>query len=464
MATDRQGLAYTGSDEAVAHFDAAVHGLLYFREELLTESKAALEADPTAPMPQVFAAYLGLMGTEPDDAAAARAAFDAYTASADQDAFLPAERLHLHAARIWLDGDIHGAGAVLAGAGPRDVLALAVGHQIDFLTGDARSLRDRVGGVLTSWSADDEHFGPVLGMYGFGLEEAGHYDRSEEVALRSVELNPSDVWAVHAVAHTHEMRGRFAEGRRFYDARVGDWGTGNFLAVHNWWHYAVFALESGDTARALEIYDASIAVGSTAMELLDGSALLWRLLLLGDTGQQARWTALADAWEPKVAVPHYAFNDVHAIMAYLGAGRISAASDLIEARSRWLAEPHPGVGNHAMTADIGLPVARALLAYASGEYASVIALLAPIRHRINEFGGSHAQRDAVQKTLLEAALRGGDHDLARTLISERIGVRPCSPFNWLQQARLADALGQAATATRARSEAAVLSHRSPSVP
>jgi hypothetical protein len=80
----------------------------------------------------------------------------------------------------------------------------------------------------------------------------------------------------------------------------------------------------------------------------------------------------------------------------------------------------------------------------------VVEELYPIRHQVNEFGGSHAQRDAVQKTLLEAALRGGRHDVARTLLSERVSVRPCSPFNWLKQADLAERLGRNGAAATAR--------------
>jgi tetratricopeptide (TPR) repeat protein len=459
MDEDAQGLRVSSISEAsLARYDAAIGDLFLFREGVVAQTAAALAEDPLAPMPNVLAAYLALLGTEPADVVAAAGKFAGFLDKTAGRDLLPREQAHLDAVRAWLAGDIHGAGARLAAltvAWPGDALALFTGHQIDFLTGDARSLRDRIGGALSAWRPDDPYYGHLLGMYGFGLEEAGHYDRSEDVALRAVELNPRDVWGIHAVAHTYEMQGRFGDGIRYYNARVADWSDGNFLTVHNWWHNALYALEAGETGRALEIYDASIASGETVMELLDASSLLWRLYLEGDR-QHERWAALAPAWAPKVTEPHYAFNDVHAVMAYLGADRIGDARDLIEARRRWLASPHPGNGNHQMTAAVGLPVSRSLLAFAEGRYGDVVDLLYPIRHRINEFGGSHAQRDAVQRTLLEGALRVNRTDIARELISERINVRPGSPFNWLKQGRLAELLADPVAAEAARDQAAGL--------
>jgi hypothetical protein len=109
-----------------------------------------------------------------------------------------------------------------------------------------------------------------------------------------------------------------------------------------------------------------------------------------------------------------------------------------------------------MTARVGLPVCQALLAFGRAEYDRVVDLLYPIRGRVNEFGGSHAQRDAVYKTLVEAALRGGRPALARALVSERLNVRPCSPYNWLKQAELARALGDEAAAVAAAQHARTL--------
>ncbi|WP_103959769.1 tetratricopeptide repeat protein [Nonomuraea solani] len=459
MTHDQHGLAMTGAGAAaVRHYDRAIDELLHFRVEVDAEANAALAESPDFAMGNVLAAYLGLLTTEAEDARTARARFGAFRRRIDETSLLPRERAHVSAVQALLDGDFLTCGARLADitvAHPRDALALAAGHQVDFFTGDARMLRDRIGGALTAWHDDDRHFGHVLGMYAFGLEEAGHYDRSEEVGLRAVELNPRDVWGIHAVVHTYEMQGRFGDGVRYLDARTPDWSTGTFFNVHNWWHYCLYALESGDVARALAVYDAVLAGGRSCMELLDAAALLWRLHLEG-SDQHERWRALAEAWPPRVAEPFYAFNDVHAVMSYVGAGRIGDAEKLIAGREAYVLEPRPGVTNRDMTLRVGLPVCRALVAFGRGDHAGVVDLLYPIRHRVNEFGGSHAQRDVVQRTLLESALRGGRREVARVLVSERIGVRPCSPYNWLKQAALADALGDRAAAATARLRAGEL--------
>ena len=91
--------------------------------------------------------------------------------------------------------------------------------------------------------------------------------------------------------------------------------------------------------------------------------------------------------------------------------------------------------NRMMTAEVGLPASRAVIAHAEERFGDVVAELLPIRRQMHRFGGSHAQRDVLQRTLLDAAIRDGQLDLARALTAERLGVRDTSVYSWMQRAR-----------------------------
>jgi len=76
-----------------------------------------------------------------------------------------------------------------------------------------------------------------------------------------------------------------------------------------------------------------------------------------------------------------------------------------------------------------------------GDRRDTIDELLAVRGRLHEFGGSHAQRDVLERTLLEAAIRGGHLDVARALVSERISVRDSSTYAWSKRAELLARLG-----------------------
>ena len=140
----------------------------------------------------------------------------------------------------------------------------------------------------------------------------------------------------------------------------------------------------------LAIYDAEVHhAGSLGVpiEMLDASALLWRLRLEDvDTG--GRFGPLADAWAATSdAAPWYAFNDLHAVMAFAGAGRLADARELVGRLTAWV--PSASGSNAAMTAEIGLPACRAVVAFGEGRDGDVIAELLPIRRVLQHFGGSH---------------------------------------------------------------------------
>jgi tetratricopeptide (TPR) repeat protein len=301
-----------------------------------------------------------------------------------------------------------------------------MGHLLDFYRGDSRNLRDRVARVLPEWGQHQPGYHALLGMHAFGLEETGDYARAEDSARRAIALNSRDGWAYHAIAHVMEMMGRYEEGAAFLRDNEAGWAPESFFQVHNWWHLALFRLEADQTAEVLKLYDGPIRGGqsSVILDLVDASALLWRLKLRGvDPG--SRWEAIADRWQPLIEDKLYSFNDCHAVMALLGAGRIGEAERTVSILTETARRQSD---NAMMSRDVGLPLARALVAFEQGRYAATIDLLRPLRTIAQRFGGSHAQRDLIDLTLIEAAHRAGEPGLVRALANERLALKPRSPL------------------------------------
>jgi tetratricopeptide (TPR) repeat protein len=303
---------------------------------------------------------------------------------------------------------------------PRDALALQAGHLMDFYRGDALNLRNRISRVLPHWDASVPGYSYVLGMHAFGLEEMGQYPEAEATALHALSMQPRDGWAVHAAVHVMEMQGRIDEGIEFLTSRESDWAPDNAFAFHNFWHLALFCMDGARYDRALALFDGHIHPGPAAyvLSLLDATALLWRLQLEG-VDVADRFDRVADDWEARLdsEAGFYAFNDAHAAMALASTGRDTALSRLV-LRMREAAAH--GDTNATMTREVGLPLVEGVAAFARGRYADSIAAIEPMRDQAHRFGGSHAQRDVITLTLIEAALRSGDRSRARHYIAERL--------------------------------------------
>jgi hypothetical protein len=108
----------------------------------------------------------------------------------------------------------------------------------------------------------------------------------------------------------------------------------------------------------------------------------------------------------------------------------SGQETLAERRLGWMRETaSSGAESASCYRDVGIPLVEGLIAFHRGAYDQAVALLQPVRFDLWRIGGSHAQRDIVDWTLTEAAVRGGLRDVALSLAHERLGTRPRSAVN-----------------------------------
>jgi tetratricopeptide (TPR) repeat protein len=350
------------------------------------------------------------------------------------------ERGHMAGALAWAEGhflDSTACFARMAMEAPRDVLAVQNAHVGCFFTGSQFDLRDIPMAALRT-HRDGEGRHALLGMAAFGLEECGDYARAEAMGREAMSLEPRDAWAAHAVAHVNEMRGDVDAGRRWLTETSEGWAEDCGFAYHNWWHLALLHLDAQDHAAALRVYDEKIRPNERAnvvLEMLDASALLWRLQLEGvETGD--RFARLARVWEQKVEDGVLAFNDLHAIMAFLGAGRMDMAERTLIAMRR----AARGESDNAwMTRTVGIPLAEGFIAFAAGRHTEAFDRITGVRGVAQRFGGSHAQRDVLALTALHAAIRGGMRSGAEALAAERLAHKPQSPWARMLARRAAEA-------------------------
>jgi tetratricopeptide (TPR) repeat protein len=414
---DRWGVPVAGASEAgAAAFSTAVESLLALAGDPVAEAEAAAAAAPQMILAQVYRAYLSLYGTTAAGVAEAAEILDGL----DGQPAGEREALHVRAARAWASGDWAGAARALERAlvlHPRDALALKVAQDLYFFLGRRLDLRDVAARVLRHWPQGRPGWGYVQGIYAFGLEENGDYRQAQDRAQAALAANPRDVWSVHAMAHVHEMEGRHQAGIDFLTATAPDWEP-SFFAVHNWWHKGLYHLELGETGAALDLYDGSVRARPSLewLDIVDAAALLWRLALYG-ADIRDRAARLAGEIAPLLeSAPVYVFNDWHAVMALGLAGRSTR-----EVADRQLLATGT---NRAAVERAGRPLLDGFGAFAAGRYGDALDQLIDIRDAASAVGGSHAQRDVIDLTLIAAAARAGDRALADALAGERTARKP----------------------------------------
>ena len=427
---DGRGLALTAENpRAVEAFEDALEALLGARGGVERHVDEALRCDPHFVLARCTRIAARLL----------RGDIEAAIRDADFFANQPPrhasdrERRHVLALQAWLAGHRRQASRHyddLLARYPLDILALHVALALDFRIGSRPSLRDRVVRVLPHWRTDTMHYGYLLGMHAFGLEENGEYAEAAVVAHRSLAMIPDNTAAMHVIAHVFEMQGRAADGIRFLERTRPTWSANPGFAVHIAWHLALFHVDRGSAGDALAIHDRMLrpSRSSTVAALVDASALLWRLELRG-AAIGRRFGVVARGWRRQPLRRLRAFDLIHAMVAFVGAGRRRAASRLVEMLR---ADPVTRAASEPDEIALAIPFCEALQAFAREDYRTAAEKIAAVREQTAHCGGSVAQCDLVHLTLLEAALRGRRARLAQALAAERSARRPTSVLSrWL---------------------------------
>jgi tetratricopeptide (TPR) repeat protein len=414
------------SQETVRLLDQAVTGYARARRDTRERLTAALESDPTCVMAHCLDGYLFMLSSKRDSMARAREALGrAHDATAN--ASVPRrEQLHLAALDCWSRADMRSAAAVwdtLLDEFPRDLIALKVSQFVLSYLGESEGMRERVAAVLPSWTADHAGYGFVLGCHAYALEEAGDYRQAEDAGRRAIEIDRSDIWAAHAVAHVAEMEGRLDDGIAWIADLAGEWRECSNFALHLKWHESLYHLELEQHDRVLALYDRDVRAESTDeyLDVANAVSLLWRLEQ-AEVNVGTRWRELASRAATHVDDHALVFVDLHYLMALAAADDRSAVNEFLRSCEAF-AKSDAGTEARVM-AEVGLPLARAVVAHRNRDYGAVVDDLAPVRQRIRRIGASHAQRDLFHQLLIDAAWRGGRSDVARELLAERLAWRP----------------------------------------
>jgi tetratricopeptide (TPR) repeat protein len=411
---DPFGLSHgTANPSALAAFGEATEGLAAYRTDTLPAVERALACAPQMVAAHALKGLMLLLAGRAEPAAAGRAIWQALpdTARTDDEAVL-CEALGAMATR----GPLAAAALLDAHLARRAdlLLPLKLSTMLRFVGGDARGMWATTSQVLPAWADGQPGHGYVLGCHAFALEEAGEYAAAERFGRRAVEVAPHDAWAVHAVAHVHEMTHRPADGEAWIEAQRPGWKGCNSFAYHLAWHLGLFHLDQGRHGRVLELYDREIRPDRSEeyRDFTNAVATLWRLRQHGvDVG--GRWAELAEIARRRRAETVLVFAALHRLLALIAVGDMTGAREIAAS----LAAAATGSDEQAqVAARVGAGLADALLAAADP---GATANLAGLSERLHLLGGSHAQRDLFVRSLALTAERRGDRAALADLLAAR---------------------------------------------
>lgn len=434
MNRDRYDLPLTtGSDSAAASYRDGVDRILSAWYGAGEAFDRAIVEDPTFALAHIARARIHQMNMEVTEARAKAAHARQLAASASER-----ERQHVEIMAAAIEGKPK---LALTGAErhleefPRDalVLSLLLGA-FGLYAFSGRTDHDAA--KLAICERNARHYGEdwwFLTYLGWSHTEAGNARTGRTLSERAIELRAENASAAHGLSHALFEQGDIAAGRSFLSGWLPAHDRASFLHGHLSWHVALSALDAGDLDGALEIYRQHIRPPNSRYPPLnvftDAASLLWRLSLAGRAGLEPHWREVAaygDRFFPR-AGQHFA--DVHYALVAAATGSEALETRLAEMEARE-ADGRLAPGPAA----IGL--CRGIRAFAEGDNDNAIRILEPLMPAVVRIGGSHAQRELWEDTLIVACLRGGHGDKAARMISERLHRRPSARDEaWSREAR-----------------------------
>ena len=365
------------------------------------------------------------------------------------------ERQQIEAVSFWIKGQGRDSIALIKvhlAEFPRDGLLLRLAHRLYMLGCSGAGSPNFPPEYLALLKGVEPHCSDdwaFLAEYAFAHHETGQLDKAMELAQRSLDINPTNAVACHSMTHVHFERGDASGGEDFLDAWLRSFDAPASSYVHLSWHLALFELAQGKYQETLDRYERYIrpsVVAKSMSTLNDSASLMWRLQMYGGGPAPKPWEEVLEIAAPAAERPGAAFRDAHAALAFAGGGDHEAMAK-ITSRLRKSAEE-----GDSFAREVVLPLVQGIEAFANENYAESVRLMEPVFPQLVRVGGSHAQREVFEDTMLEAYIRAEQFEKAEDMLRGRLKQRESVRDNfWM--GRVQSAQGQSNQAHSSFNEA-----------
>ncbi|MDI1284376.1 MAG: tetratricopeptide repeat protein [Reyranella sp.] len=302
---------------------------------------------------------------------------------------------------------------------PRDALVLSLAANQGGLIGMS-GLPGREQDLVDFLDTLAPHYGEdwwFEAHYGMALSEIGRHDSARPRIERSLAQKKRNGYGAHAFAHLCYESGERDSGIAFLRDWLPLYDRGGGLFGHLNWHLGLFELHAGHLEAGLRLYNDAFCAddhrGAVHQKLSDSSSFLWRSELAGYSRDPARWAKLVDYAREKIPRPGFSLADWHVALAFAASGDDAALEGWVQGIEELVKAGRYPSGTTIPT------VARAFAAFQRGDNAATIDLIVPMLAERERMGGSRAQVDLVEATLLRAYLNAGRVAEAQHLLAER---------------------------------------------